>query len=91
MNLGQVNKWLTPVANLGLVLGIVLVAFQLERNTEATRVRIEYDHHEANRVGELASMGDAVSDAMTTAILKPSEMTQVQVYQVQCYLDVGLF
>ncbi len=35
MNLDQVNKWLTLVANFGVIGGLVLVAMQMNLATEA--------------------------------------------------------
>ena len=37
MNLDQMNKWLTLVANLGVVVGIVFVGYQIRLNTDAMR------------------------------------------------------
>jgi hypothetical protein len=90
MNLDQVNKWLTLVANVGVVVGIVLVAVQLHENAEATRVQSEYALTGAVQSAEIACIGDTLSEAMITAVLKPSELTEAQVYQVWCYLDVAI-
>jgi hypothetical protein len=43
MNLDRVNKWLSLVANAGVVVSIGLVAFQLKQNTDAIRVQSAYD------------------------------------------------
>lgn len=37
MNLEQVNEWLTLVANIGVVVGIVFVGYQIRLTTDAVR------------------------------------------------------
>ncbi len=38
MNLDSVNRWLTLVANVGVLAGIIFLAYELQQNTVATRV-----------------------------------------------------
>ena len=40
MKSNQINKWLTLVANVGVIFGLVLVAFELQQNSELMRVQI---------------------------------------------------
>ena len=90
MNLDQLNKWLTLVANLGVLAGIVLVAFQLKENTDATRVQSAYALNDTTIGGDIGCMGDTTADAVTTAYFKPQELTEAQVLQTWCYLELGV-
>ena len=38
MNLDSMNRWLTLVANIGVLAGIIFLAYELQQNTVATRV-----------------------------------------------------
>ena len=90
MNLDQLNKWLTLLANLGVLAGIVLVAFQLKENTDATRVQSAYDVNTGYVNFDVACMGDTFAEALVTAYLKPSELTNAQSYQLFCGIDTAI-
>ncbi len=40
MKSDQINKWLTLVANIGVIFGLILVAYELQQNSELMRVQI---------------------------------------------------
>jgi hypothetical protein len=88
MNLDQVNKWLTLVANLGVVAGIVLVAVQLHLNTEAIRLQNAYDLNVGLRSADIALIGDTGAAAYGIALVKPADLTEAQLMQLWSYLDI---
>jgi len=49
MNLDQLNKWLTLVANLGVMGGLVLVAMQMNFNTATIRLQNDLGRSEAKQ------------------------------------------
>jgi len=40
MKAGSISNWLTLVANIGVILGLILVAYELRQNSELMRVQI---------------------------------------------------
>ena len=40
MKSDRINKWLTLVANIGVIFGLILVAYELQQNSELMRVQI---------------------------------------------------
>ncbi|MEE8429569.1 MAG: hypothetical protein V3S33_08730, partial [Gammaproteobacteria bacterium] len=40
MDSNQVKKWLTLIANIGVLFGLALVAFELQQNSELMRIQI---------------------------------------------------
>jgi hypothetical protein len=40
MKSNQINKWLTLVANIGVIFGLILVAYELQQNSELMRIQI---------------------------------------------------
>ena len=40
MKSDQINKWLTLVANVGVIFGLVLVAYELQQNSELMRIQV---------------------------------------------------
>jgi hypothetical protein len=88
MNLDQANKWLTLAANIGMVVSIALVAFQLKQNTDAIRVQSTYDVIAASSNADVACVGDKQSEAFITGLLRPTELADAQIVQLFCWTDI---
>ena len=54
MNMTKINPWLTFLANVGVIAGLVLVAVQINQNTEITKAQIANDYFLADMNLELA-------------------------------------
>jgi hypothetical protein len=91
MNVDAWNRWLMLAANIGVIGGFALVAIQLHENTAATQAQYATTFSQTALAGELACMGDSLAEAMSTAILAPEKLSDAQIYQIWCYLDIGLF
>ena len=74
----QLNKWLTLIANLGVMGGLVLVALQMNFNTETIRLQNAGELYQGLAAGELVLMGDTSGAAWVTAVLHPDELTEEQ-------------
>jgi hypothetical protein len=87
MSWERVNQMLQVVSNVGVVLGLVLVAAQMNQTTEAMRLQ-NYQSTMSGFIGlDLAAMGDTGYAAHTAALLHPSEMTEDQVHQYWYMVD----
>jgi hypothetical protein len=87
VNLDQVNKWLTLVANFGVIGGMVLVAMQMSLATEAINQQSDIELSKGIAAGELAFMGDSTARAWSVAVFHPAELDEVQVAQLWAYLN----
>jgi len=76
VNLDNINKWLTLGANLGVVVGLVLVALQMSFNTETIRLQNAGELYRGFGAGELVLMGDTSGAAWATAVLHPDKLTE---------------
>ena len=90
MNFDRINQWLSLVANLGVVAGFVMVAFQLQQNTEAVRLQADAVSSGANVAAESAFMGENVAEAYAVARQSPEQLTDAQMLQVNGYLLTSL-
>ena len=90
MNFDRVNQWLSLVANLGVVAGFVMVAFQLQQNTEAVRLQADAVTSGANVAAESAFMGENVAEAYAIAWQSPEQLTDAQMLQISGYLNTSL-
>ncbi len=87
LNVDSLNRWLTLIANLGIVAGLVLVAFQLEQasrfadaqqtNTEFAFTLDVYD----------VALGEAFPDIWARAQNNAEDLTQSEVSLVDTYLQ----
>ena len=86
MSLDSLNKWLTLLANFGVIGGLVLVALQMNFNTETMRLQNDLELNRALSAGELAYMGDSTSIAYNNALFHPEQLTEPQLGQLWAYL-----
>ena len=82
MKLDRLNQWLSLVANIGVIAGFILVAYQLNLNTESIRLRNAMDLNRDTSAAEIAYMGEATHVALANAIFRPADMTDEQMGQV---------
>jgi len=71
VNLDQVNKWLTLLANFGVIGGLVLVAMQMNLTAEAINQQSDIELSRGIAAGELAFMGDSTATAWAIALFHP--------------------
>jgi len=86
MNLETLNKWLTLLANFGVIGGLVLVAIQMNFNTETIRLQNDLELNREFAAGELAYMGDSASVAYANALFHPGKLTESQLGQFWAYM-----
>ena len=87
MNLDQVNRWLTLLANFGVIGGLVLVAMQMNLTAEAIKQQNDIELSRGIAAGELAFMGETTATAWAVAMFHPEQLDEVQVGQVWAYLN----
>ena len=52
MNTEKLGRWLAPAANLGVIAGLILVAVQINQNTQITKAQIANDYFLADMAHE---------------------------------------
>jgi hypothetical protein len=88
--MNSLNQWLTLVANFGVVAGFILIAFQLQQNTEALRLQADAISSNTHTVAESAMMGDDVAEAYAVALQSPHKLTDAQWLQASGYMITSL-
>lgn len=87
MSWERVNQMLQIMSNVGVVLGLVLVAAQMNQTTDAIRLQ-NYQSTMSGFVGlDLAAVGDTGYAAHTAALLHPAEMTEEEIVQYWYFVD----
>ena len=78
------------VTNVGILVGFLLLAYQLSLSTEAIRLQAAVGAVQQQTAGELAFMGETTHEAFSIAMLDPGALTDAQVGQMWAYLGVGM-
>lgn len=87
MKTKRINKWITLIANLGVVGGLVFVGFEVQQNTTQIRAEASYSINESLSNLNSAIYNDSVfADIVVRgeerlSSLSPTEQRQFKVYQ----------
>ena len=86
----MLDTWLTLAANFAVLIGLILVAFQIKQNTDMTRAQVANDWYLADMQLELAMMGENPALPWTKAVYTPEELTQHDAAVLDRYFNYGL-
>ena len=75
MNTERISRWLTLGANIGVVLGLLLVAFQIRQEAELTKMQLFSDHTNARKEWAQAMMGDSPMTVVAKSIERPKDLS----------------
>ena len=90
MDPNALNQWLSFAANIGVVVGLILVAIQIKQNTRITRAQITNDYYLADMELELAMMGENPAIPWTKSVYTPDELTKEDAVVLDRYFNYGL-
>jgi hypothetical protein len=90
MDTNKVNRWLTLSANVGIIAGLILVAIQINQNTQITKAQIANDYYLADMDLELAMMGDDPARSWTKAVYTPDELNNEDAAVIDRYFAMKL-
>ena len=82
----KVNSWLQTAANIGIVLGLVLVGLQIKQNSELTKIQLLYE--ESRRIVELETqvVGENAAEVWAKSIEAPESLTLAEVRIMEALL-----
>ena len=75
MNLEKTSQWITIVGHAGLLIGVALVVFQINQNSELVREQLDQARWTDDLNLQLAIMGENPAAAIATAIENPSTLS----------------
>jgi len=91
MNADTLNKWLTLGANLGVLSGIILVAYEINQATVTTRAEMVSDYQDRWVAMDLSWQSQDLARAWAKAIENPDDLTVTEMVQLSgllwSYLD----
>ena len=89
MDSKKIGRWLTLAANIGVIAGLVLVAVQINQNTEIMKAQIANDYYLADMALELAMMGEDPAHSWDKAVFEPDDLTTKDAVILDRYFNYG--
>ena len=86
MKTDLVNRWLTLLANVGVMLGLVLVAYQIRQDVELTKVQLFSDATSSRKEWNQAMLGSDPMIVVMKSIENPSDLTLAELHVMDAYL-----
>jgi hypothetical protein len=90
VNLDRTNRWLTPLANIAILAGIVLVAYELNQNAALTRTSLVNEGNLVQNQLWADIMGEAPTEVLARAVECPEEMTYADAMVMDAYLFTSM-
>ena len=84
------NRWLGFVANMGVVLGLVLVAYQINQEAELTKIQLFSEATSSRKEFNQAMMGSDPMEIVAKSIERPHELTLAELQVMDMYLISAL-
>ena len=83
------SQWISLVANVGVFVGFILIAYQIQQNNTTLLTSSVHNSNELFSNSELALMGDTGYAALTKALDDPGGISKEELMQVWSYLSVA--
>ena len=86
----KLNSWLGFVANMGVVLGLVLVAYQINQEAELTKIQLFSEATSSRKEFNQAMMGSDPMEIVAKSVERPHELTLAELQVMDMYLISAL-
>ena len=86
----KLNRWFTMLVNLSVLAGIVLVAIQIQQNTDITKAQMANEYYLLDAQLELTMMGESPALSLEKAIYFPYELNQEDAVILDRYFNFGI-
>jgi hypothetical protein len=90
MIMDKFSRWFTIFVNLSVLAGIVLVAIQIQQNTDLRKAQMANEYYLLDAQLELTVMGDSPARSLEKAIYSPDELNQEDAVILDRYFNFGV-
>lgn len=90
MDVDQLNNWITLGANIGILVGLILVGFQIRQNSALVRAQIIATAFSDKEALAIAKMGEDYPGALARSIEEPTNVTLADVAALESALEAQL-
>lgn len=82
----RLNRWLTLAANLGVIVGLIILIVEVRQNADLTRAQMESGRNDLLAQIELSLASPEIGAAWVKSIRSPETLTDVEVRTVESHL-----
>ena len=82
----RLNRWLTLGANIGVVLGLIILIFEVRQNASLSRAAMEADKNRMLATIELSMAEPAMAEAWMISVRSPKDLTDAQIRMIESHL-----
>lgn len=86
MQTETLNRWLSLCANVGVIFGLILVAFQIRQDVELTKIQLFSDATSSRKEWNQAMLGSDPMLVVAKSIENPSDLTLSDLHVMDAYL-----
>lgn len=86
----RVNRWLALAANLGVLLGLIVLIVEVQQSATLTRVALETEKSDAQMMIELRMTDPAVAAVWEKSIYAPEELTVAEIRILDGVLNASM-
>lgn len=86
MDTGKMGNWLQVGANLGIIVGLVLVGFQLKQNSDLLRIQLLFEESQSFINHERQLMGEDAAVTWAKALESPEDLSPAEFRVMDAYL-----
>lgn len=80
------NRWLTLAANIGVVLGLIILIFEVRQNASLSRTEMQVERNRMLIEIEISISSPETARAWVKSIRAPEEMSDVEIRVVEAHL-----
>ena len=86
----RLNRWLTLAANIGVVLGLIILIFEVRQNASLTRTEMQIERNSMLIEIEFSISSPETARAWVKSIRTPEEMSDVEIIIVEAHLVASM-
>ena len=90
MDSDRLNRWLTLGANIGVLVGIIVLAVEIRQNSDLARLQFLDDRRTTWQQGELVVFGDSIAEVWEKSVLNPESLSLAETRILDAYLAFQL-
>jgi len=90
MDMDRLNRWITLGANTGILIGLILVGYEIRQNSALVRAQIVATAFSDQKALAIAQIGDDYPAALARSVEEPRSVTLKDVAVLQAALEAQL-
>jgi hypothetical protein len=91
MDIDRLNRWLTLVANVGVLIGLVVLIAELRQSSAIAEAQFYLDQVESNETLEIAMLGDSPAAVWERSVFDPRSLSRADIRVMDAYLSSRLY